>query len=523
MGLVWSCYEAAVHVDAIFIVSSLANLAAGYNLAIAGHTLYLLESEGEELSEVETSMVASAAFVGAVMGQIVMGYMGERVGIVRGLVITFLILICGCLIGAFLCWTPNLLFKLAISRFIVGFGAGGVYPLAAIASSNDSLARARHPSNSGETATEHASSSGGDRFSGRRVMLTFSFQGVGQLLAPLWVLMLDWLLPHAKPLAWRVALLTGSIPAGFALGRMRRVLEQVVTGSDDNYSVDSGDTGDEQMSVHEDDENVRVIRDHNFGSRWSRSNLYKLLGTGGTWFLFDVLFYGNIVFSPFILNLVFHASEAEVAGLTTIVSAIALPGLYLASYYSDRLGRKQMQVFGFAMLTVLFLALAGLLNMGESSAKPFIFVLYCATFFFYNFGPNATTFCLPAETFDPEVRSFFHGLSAAMGKAGAFLGALFFKFVMDTTSLTFVMLCSSAVAAIAIALTIACVNVRRPAFEEASTRPSGMEAELPVRIPAQDDSHSQSDRPDIEYVDLDSTHRRRTLDRHSTSEDLLHI
>ncbi|GBG33408.1 Inorganic phosphate transporter 1-1 [Hondaea fermentalgiana] len=541
-----------VELDSIFVVTSLANLAAGYNLAIAGHTLYLIESEGEELSEVQTSMVASAAFVGAVTGQIVMGYAGERLGIVRGLVLTFVILICGCLAGAFLCWAPHLFTKLAISRFVVGVGAGGVYPLAAIASASMSPNHDNGSPGGGEGRLES--------FNGRRVMLTFSFQGVGQLMAPLWVLVLDTVLPHAKPLAWRVALLTGSVPAGFAIGRLRRVFEDMVTqatavAATDSLSdgVDNGDVSTRDNNTNNnyrnarngafestrinsnddiddyDDDDIDEDEDEDelensvplevytppasFQSRWSRGNLLKLVGTGGTWFLFDVLFYGNVVFSPFILNLVFEADEAEVAALTTIVSAIALPGLLLASYYSDKMGRKQMQVFGFVVLTVLFLGLAGLLSMGERTATPFIFALYCATFFFYNFGPNATTFCLPAETFDPEVRSFFNGLSAALGKAGAFLGAVFFKFVMDKTSLTFVMLCSAVVSAMAVLLTVAFVNVRsqhdalhHDSVDGAFSTSHGSEAavretELPVRIPRRDnDSIRGGNGPD--YVDL---------------------
>ncbi|KAL0452439.1 UNVERIFIED_CONTAM: Inorganic phosphate transporter 1-11 [Sesamum latifolium] len=49
--------------------------------------------------------------------------------------------------------------------------------------------------------------------------------------------------------------------------------------------------------------------------------------------------------------------------------------------------------------------------------------LYGLTFFFANFGPNSTTFVLPAELFPTRVRSTCHALSAASGKAGAMIGA----------------------------------------------------------------------------------------------------
>jgi hypothetical protein len=42
-------------------------------------------------------------------------------------------------------------------------------------------------------------------------------------------------------------------------------------------------------------------------------------------------------------------------------------------------------------------------------------------------GPNATTFIIPSETFPAKYRSTGHGISAAMGKAGAIIGTFAFK------------------------------------------------------------------------------------------------
>ena len=55
---------------------------------------------------------------------------------------------------------------------------------------------------------------------------------------------------------------------------------------------------------------------------------------------------------------------------------------------------------------------------------PAVFVLvYGLTFFFANFGPNMTTFVIPAEAFPTAARATCHGISAASGKIGAALGA----------------------------------------------------------------------------------------------------
>ena len=49
-------------------------------------------------------------------------------------------------------------------------------------------------------------------------------------------------------------------------------------------------------------------------------------------------------------------------------------------------------------------------------------LLFGATYFFAEFGPNTTTFVYPAEIFPVRVRTTSHGIAAASGKLGAFIG-----------------------------------------------------------------------------------------------------
>jgi PHS family inorganic phosphate transporter-like MFS transporter len=74
------------------------------------------------------------------------------------------------------------------------------------------------------------------------------------------------------------------------------------------------------------------------------------------------------------------------------------------------------------------------------TATSFLFqaLFYCVPFrisatdpwqFFFNFGPNATTFIIPAEVFPSRVRGLGHGVSAAVGKLGAILSALLFNYL----------------------------------------------------------------------------------------------
>ncbi|KAL9286115.1 putative inorganic phosphate transporter 1-6 [Arabidopsis thaliana] len=80
------------------------------------------------------------------------------------------------------------------------------------------------------------------------------------------------------------------------------------------------------------------------------------------------------------------------------------------------------------MMTVFMLVLAVPYHHWTLPANRIGFVIfYSFTFFFSNFGPNATTFIVPAEIFPARIRSTCHGISAASGKAGAMVGSFGFS------------------------------------------------------------------------------------------------
>ena len=114
-----------------------------------------------------------------------------------------------------------------------------------------------------------------------------------------------------------------------------------------------------------------------------------------------------------------------------IIAAIGLPGYYISVWLMDSLGRKNIQLQGFSMMFIIFLGLAIFLDALDD-VPALLLILYGLTFFFSNFGPNSTTFVLPAETFPVEVRSTFNGLSAAMGKVGAAIGSATFKPIVNS-------------------------------------------------------------------------------------------
>ena len=61
--------------------------------------------------------------------------------------------------------------------------------------------------------------------------------------------------------------------------------------------------------------------------------------------------------------------------------------------------------------------------------------MFGATYFFAEFGPNTTTFVYPAEIFPVRVRTTSHGIAAAAGKIGAFVGTYALTSLLSSTGL----------------------------------------------------------------------------------------
>ena len=85
----------------------------------------------------------------------------------------------------------------------------------------------------------------------------------------------------------------------------------------------------------------------------------------------------------------------------------------------DTIGRKPIQLGGFLILTILFIVMGFAYNHISANG---LLAIYVLAQFFFNFGPNTTTFIVPGECFPTRYRSTSHGISAAAGKIGSIIG-----------------------------------------------------------------------------------------------------
>eukprot|EP00897_Mesotaenium_endlicherianum_P002717 jgi/Mesen1/2473/ME000158S01668 len=412
--------------------------------------------------------VNGVALCGTLAGQLFFGWLGDKLGRKKVYGVTLLIMIvCSVCSGLSFGHTANgVMTTLCFFRFWLGFGIGGDYPLSATIMSEYANKKTR----------------------GAFIAAVFAMQGVGILTAAAVAIAVSSIFkaaferpaflndpvrstPPEADFVWRIILMLGALPALLtfywrmqmpetarytalvqknaerAATDMSKVLQMDFTEADATLMTRGGKEGggpDEPKEYGL------------FSGEFARRHGLQLLGTTSTWFLLDIAFYSQNLFQKDVFTAVGWLPAAsrmsaidEVYRIARAQALIALvstvPGYWATVFTVDWLGRKTIQLQGFFFMTLSMAILAGNYTgfRGEKCADDpskfcggnhLAFVaLYALTFFFANFGPNSTTFIIPAELFPARLRSTCHGISAAAGKAGAIVGAFGFLYASQST------------------------------------------------------------------------------------------
>ena len=142
----------------------------------------------------------------------------------------------------------------------------------------------------------------------------------------------------------------------------------------------------------------------------------------------------------------------KIAIQLAIFVVAAVPGYALAIARMDRFGHRRLQLVGFSMMALCFAVIALVPGM-TTAVLPFL-VAYGISYFFTEFGPNMTTFVLPAELYPVTMRATGHGISAGIGKLGAFIGVFLFPVLQTSLGLRHTLLLTTAVAVLGALLTL---------------------------------------------------------------------
>ena len=380
-----------------------------YDLFVIGIASSLI-SKDWQLSSAHLAILNSTMLAAAFAGALVFGRYADLVGRKRVYWLVAAIMIAGALGSAL----AGSFWVLIGFRFVLGFGVGGDYPVSAV------------------MVSEYANRK--DR--GKLVGMVFGTQALGLIVGPLIALALLGS-GVSDDMVWRILLGLGAVPAAAVIYLRCRMPESP------RYQAQVR----ERASGPEPQAGLRAFLT---SRRW----LIALAGTAGCWFLLDYAYYGNTISTPQILGLISpHASTMTKIALQLAIFAVAaVPGYVLAIARLDRIGHRRLQLTGFAVMAACFAVIAVVPGM-TTAVVPFLLV-YGVSYFFTEFGPNMTTFVLPSELYPVTMRTTGHGISAGIGKLGAFIGVFLFPVLQSSLGLRGTLLLTAGVAVLGFALTL---------------------------------------------------------------------
>jgi len=381
---------------------------------------------------------------GTVVGQLVFGWLADVVGRKKMYGLELIIIIVATLAQSLTSdsYSTSVVGLLIFWRVIMGIGIGGDYPLSSIITS--------------EFATT--------KWRGAMMGAVFAMQGIGQLGAAMCALIVTVAFKEklvgkaidacddecrtAVDRMWRIIIGFGAVPACIALYYRLTIPEtprytfdvqfDIEKGVADAAKFTSGQYGDgdvdkiTQIQTQVATNNNLEFPKASWADFWGHYGQWRygkiLLGTAGSWFLLDVAFYGLGLNNSVILAAIGYSSHTDVydklhnnaVGNLILICAGSVPGYWVTVFTVDTVGRKPIQLIGFILLTIIFLVI-GFAFDSLLRTRNALLALYVLCQFFFNFGPNATTFIVPGECFPTRYRSTSHGISAASGKVGAII------------------------------------------------------------------------------------------------------
>eukprot|EP00871_Galdieria_phlegrea_P001451 jgi/Galph1/2306/GphlegSOOS_G970.1 len=149
----------------------------------------------------------------------------------------------------------------------------------------------------------------------------------------------------------------------------------------------------------------------------------RLIGTCFVWFLMDSIYFSFLTFGADILANVTGSSLMHIA-YYQLVNISWIPMAYLAAFLVDRLGRKNILMFGFLSYSISLFLIGGLYNILYGKPAAYL-VLYIIQGMF-QILLVIPIYMIPSEVYPTVIRSTCYGLSAAFGKVGGIVGIQFF-------------------------------------------------------------------------------------------------
>ncbi|EGP83347.1 uncharacterized protein MYCGRDRAFT_101590 [Zymoseptoria tritici IPO323] len=352
---------------------------------------------------------------GTVLGQLGFGFLADVVGRKKMYGLELILIIFATLAQALTSDSPaiTLTGTIIFWRVLMGIGIGGDYPLSSVITSEFATTKWRGAMMGAVFAMQGLGQFGAGIVA---LIVTEGFRGsLSSAVGKTPVAVCDGVCLLAVDKMWRIIIGFGAVPGCIALYFRLTIPETPRYTFDVSRDVVKGGS---------DIKAYLAGTPEGIPDEWKYAK--TLIGTAGSWFLLDVAFYGIGLNNSTILQAIGYANAKDAynffrdiaVGNLILVCAGAIPGYWVTVALVDTVGRKPIQLMGFIILTIVFCIMGFAYHQIGTSG---LLALYVIAQFFFNFGPNSTTFIVPGECFPTRYRSTCHGISAASGKIGSII------------------------------------------------------------------------------------------------------
>ncbi|TPX65508.1 hypothetical protein SpCBS45565_g05168 [Spizellomyces sp. 'palustris'] len=348
----------------------------------------------DHYTDAVSTRISNAALAGQIVGQLGFGLIVDRIGRKTGLVACTILVVIGAGLTA-ASQGPRgdvggLFWMMTIMRGVLGVGVGGEYPC------------------SSASASEAADLVKQGKRGGIFVLVTNVVIDVGFVLSavvPAILLMIfGWNEGANLQVVWRLALGFGMLPPLSVLYfRIKSLNVERYSKNHMKHSVPY----------------ILILKKY-----WPR-----LLVTSGIWFFYDFIAYpAGIFWSVIISTAVPDPSNLfKIQCWGILLNFFYLPGAFLGAVAVDKIGRRKTMALGFVGIFLFGVSIVLLYESLVAHALPVFVLLYGLYLSSGEFGPGDCIGLTAAESYPTAIRGTAYGISAAVGKIGAFIGTQAFR------------------------------------------------------------------------------------------------
>lgn len=395
----------------------------GYDLSSIGVVLPLvLASFGvSHITGLESGMLAGSALVGAGVGALIFGALAQR-GRKKFYGLDVLLMATMAAAQAF---APNLWTLIGI-RFILGVGIGADYVL------------------SPTIMAEHANR----RDRGKKIGLGFGVMWpTGAAVAALVALLLG-SLGVDPDLRWRLVLAFGCVPALSVL-YLRRKMPETARFLARLAGDAAGATRVVQHVAGTRPASTAALDRREWRTVFAQ-HAPAIFGAALLWLLFDIVVYSGILFGPSLIAKGLGLQPAIFSLISSFVFVI--PGALIGVSLIDKIGRKQLQTWGFIGAAVM-LCLFAFLHDQAMALPAFGMLLFGLYSLLITAGPStvAGAGILGVELSPTRIRTIGQSITVVGGRIGASISAFLFPLlfgVLGETGVIYLLAAVSIVGAI---------------------------------------------------------------------------